>query len=165
MTSLNGNIFRVTGPSLYGNSPFTDEFPSQRSETRNFDVFFDRRLNKRLSKQSKRRWFETPSHSLWRHCYGLSPYGHLNITYTHAVLWAIELVTGIELQWIWIKVQWISFKKTRFKMSFAKCLQFCPGLIVLTPALRMKTTDRLWGICTEACYVINKTITLRVLRT
>ena len=25
-------------------------------------------LNKRLSKQSRRRWFETPSRSLWRHC-------------------------------------------------------------------------------------------------
>ena len=26
------------------------------------------RLNKRLSKQSRRWWFETPSNSLWRHC-------------------------------------------------------------------------------------------------
>ena len=51
-----------------GNSPFTGEFPSQRPVTRSFDVFFDARLNKRLSKQSGRRWFETPSHSLWRHC-------------------------------------------------------------------------------------------------
>ena len=31
------------------------------------DVFFDEHLNKRLSKQSWRRWFETPSRSLWRH--------------------------------------------------------------------------------------------------
>ena len=31
------------------------------------DVFFRLRLNKRLSKQSRRRWFETPSRSLWRH--------------------------------------------------------------------------------------------------
>ena len=36
--------------------------------TRSFDVFFDLRLNKRLSKQSWGRWFETPSHILWRHC-------------------------------------------------------------------------------------------------
>ena len=35
-----------------GNSPVTDEFPSQRPVTRSFDVFFDLRLNKRLSKQS-----------------------------------------------------------------------------------------------------------------
>ena len=36
--------------------------------SRCFDVFFDLRLNKRLSKHSRRRWFETPSRSLWRHC-------------------------------------------------------------------------------------------------
>ena len=35
-----------------GNSPVTSEFPSQRPVTRCFDVFFDLRLNKRLSKQS-----------------------------------------------------------------------------------------------------------------
>ena len=51
-----------------GNSPATGEFPSQRPVTRSFDVFFDLCLNKRLSKQSWGWWFETPSHSLWRHC-------------------------------------------------------------------------------------------------
>ena len=52
-----------------GNSPVTGEFPSQRPVTRSFDIFFDLGLNKRLSKQqqSKRRWFETPWRSLWRH--------------------------------------------------------------------------------------------------
>ena len=40
-----------------------------QSMTRSFDVFFDLRLNKRLSKKKSRRcWFETPSRSLWRHC-------------------------------------------------------------------------------------------------
>ena len=33
-----------------------------------FDVFFDLRMNKRLSKQSWGWWFEMPSHPLWRHC-------------------------------------------------------------------------------------------------
>ena len=51
-----------------GNPPVTGEFPSQRPVTWSFDVFFDLPLNKRLSKQSRHRWFETPSHSLWRHC-------------------------------------------------------------------------------------------------
>ena len=32
-----------------GNSPVTGEFPAQRAVTRSFDVFFDLRLNKRLS--------------------------------------------------------------------------------------------------------------------
>ena len=51
-----------------GNSPVTGEFLSQRPVTRSFDVFFDLGLNIRLRKQSRRRWFEMPSHSLWRHC-------------------------------------------------------------------------------------------------
>ena len=51
-----------------GNSSVTGEFPLQRPVTRSFDVFFDLRLNKRLSKQSICRWFETPSRSSRRHC-------------------------------------------------------------------------------------------------
>ena len=35
-----------------GNSPATGEFPAQRPVTQGFDVFFDLRLNKQLSKQS-----------------------------------------------------------------------------------------------------------------
>ena len=52
-----------------GNPPGTGGFPWQRPVTRSFDVFFDLRLNKRLSTQSRPRWFQTPSGSLWRHCY------------------------------------------------------------------------------------------------
>ena len=33
----------------------------------NIWCFFDLHLNKRLSKQLRRRWFETPSRSLWHH--------------------------------------------------------------------------------------------------
>ena len=62
MTSSNGNIFCVTDPL---NSP--GEFPTQRPVTRSFDIFFDLRLNKPLSKQSWDWWFETLSRSLWRH--------------------------------------------------------------------------------------------------
>ena len=35
-----------------GNSPVPGEFPAQWAVTRSFDVFFDLRPNKRLSKQS-----------------------------------------------------------------------------------------------------------------
>ena len=42
--------------------------PHKGPVTRSFGVFFDLRLNKLLSKQSRRRWFGTPSRSLWRHC-------------------------------------------------------------------------------------------------
>ena len=51
-----------------GNSPVPGEFPAQRPVTRNFDVFFDLRLNKRLSKQTWGWWLETLLCSLWRHC-------------------------------------------------------------------------------------------------
>ena len=50
-----------------GNSPVLGEFPAQRPVTRSFDVFFDLRPNKRLSKQSWGWWFETLSRPLWRH--------------------------------------------------------------------------------------------------
>ena len=44
------------------NSPHTDQWRGALM------FFFDLRLNRQLSKQSRRRWFETPSRSLWRHC-------------------------------------------------------------------------------------------------
>ena len=50
-----------------GNSPVPGEFPTQRPVTRSFDVFFDLRLNKRLSKQLWGWWFETLSCPLSRH--------------------------------------------------------------------------------------------------
>ena len=53
-----------------GNSPVPGEFPAQRPVTRSFDVFFDLRLNKRLSKHSWGWWLETPSCPLWRHSKG-----------------------------------------------------------------------------------------------
>ena len=56
MTSSYKNIFRVTGPWVE-NSPVTDEFPAKRPVTRSFDVFFDLRPNKLLSKQSWGWWF------------------------------------------------------------------------------------------------------------
>ena len=67
MTSSNGSIFRVTGP-LCGEFTGPGEFPTQRPVTRSFDVIFDLRLNKRLSKQPGGWWFETLSWSLWRQC-------------------------------------------------------------------------------------------------
>ena len=56
--------FSVLLALFEGNPPVNGEFPSQRPVTRSFDVFFGLCLNKRLSKQSICRWFETPSRSL-----------------------------------------------------------------------------------------------------
>ena len=50
-----------------GNSPVPGEFPTQRPVTRSFDVYFDLRPDKLLSKQLWGWWFETLWHSLWRH--------------------------------------------------------------------------------------------------
>ena len=60
MMSSNGNTFCVSGPLW--------EFPSPRPVVWSFDVFFDLRLSERLSKQSRRMWFETTSCPLWHHC-------------------------------------------------------------------------------------------------
>ena len=62
------DIFSALLALCEGNPPVTGGFPSQRPVTRSFDIFFDLHLNKRLSKQSRRWWLETPSCSLWCHC-------------------------------------------------------------------------------------------------
>ena len=67
MTSSNGNIFCVTGP-LWGEPTGHRWIPPQRPVTRSFWIFFGLCLNKRFSDQSRRRRFQTPSRSLWRHC-------------------------------------------------------------------------------------------------
>ena len=54
-------------PFCAGNSSVTGDFPAQRPVTQSFDVFFDPRLDERLSKQSWVRWFGTPTRPLWRH--------------------------------------------------------------------------------------------------
>ena len=50
-----------------GNSPVPGEFPTKRPVTRGFDVFFDLRLNKHLTKQWWCWWFEMLSRPLWHH--------------------------------------------------------------------------------------------------
>ena len=113
MTSSNGNIFRVTGP-LCGEFTGPGEFPAQRPVTRSFDVFFDLRPNKRLSKQPWGWWFETPSWSLWRQC---------NV-YLNSATGDVWQVTGLSIVltitlWEAIKAHWyqviIELNVTLFK--------------------------------------------------
>ena len=54
------------------NSPVPGEFSTQRPVTRSFDVYFDLRPNKGLSKQLWGWWFETQSCPLWRHRNGIN---------------------------------------------------------------------------------------------
>ena len=62
-----------------GNSPVPGEFPAQRPVTRSLCVFFDLRLNKRLSKQSWGWWFETLSRPLWRHSNVLAKWAEIPV--------------------------------------------------------------------------------------
>ena len=66
--------FSVLLAFCMGNSLVSGELPSQKPVTRSFDVFFDLRLNKLLSEQLRRLWFETPLRLLWRHCKVFSGY-------------------------------------------------------------------------------------------
>ena len=68
MTSSNEIFFRVTGHS-WGESTGHRLIPlTQASDAELWFFFFNFRLNKHWNKQSRRRWFETPPCSLWRHC-------------------------------------------------------------------------------------------------
>ena len=68
-----------------GNSPVPGEFPAQWPVALSFDIFFDLRLNKRLSKQSWGWWFETLSHPLWRHCNKVEPWSSFTHIYQRRV--------------------------------------------------------------------------------
>ena len=93
MTSSNA-ILRIMA-LCEGNPPVTGGFPSQKPITRGFDVFFDLCLNKQL-KKSRRRWFETPSRSLWRHC-NESP-RHLFQVSSHVIHILISQLRSYSLQ-------------------------------------------------------------------
>ena len=111
MTSSNGNIFRDTGP-LWGEPPVTGGFPSQRPVTQSFDVFFDLRLNKRSSKQSRCWWFRHHmSCSLWCHfnaCWFFGKIAYFDLATTKQLI-TISLQTFVQgickpasfLHWSW----------------------------------------------------------------
>ena len=70
MTSSNGNILRTTGP-LWGESTGHRWIPLTMASEAELRGLLALRMNKRLSQQSRRQWFETTLRSLWRHCSGV----------------------------------------------------------------------------------------------
>ena len=72
-----------------GNSPAPGEFPTQRPETWSFDASFNLRPNKRLSKQSRCWWFETPSRPLWRNCNVMKTSGYSPTKQTTMKQWVV----------------------------------------------------------------------------
>ena len=102
MTSPNGDIFRVTGP-LCGEFTSPGEFHAQRPVTRSFDVFFDLRLNKRLSKQPWGWWFEMSSCSLWSYCNDHAKFA----TGRQIAVWRIkQIAKGAPVIWLCTSLWW-----------------------------------------------------------
>ena len=133
MTSSNGKKFRLTVP-MCGEFTGPGKFPTQRPVTRSFDVFFDLRLNKRLSKQPWGWWFETPSWSLWRQsnvlwwCRGAcsAPSHYLN-------LWLLLANWTIRSKYseLYIKINIFRFKKIHLNLP-TKWKPILPGRICWT---------------------------------
>ena len=71
MTSSNGNIFRVTGPLW---EEFTGDrwIPLTKASDAELWCFLWSAPQQTVELTSRRRWFETPSRSLWRHWFALA---------------------------------------------------------------------------------------------
>ena len=103
MTSSNGNVSALLAICA-GNSPVPVNSPHKGQWRGAFDVLFDLRLNKRLSKQSWGWWFETQSCPLWRQCNDSSTW-LLTMKNTHQTTtketWiSITLWQGCEVLWL-----------------------------------------------------------------
>ena len=68
MVTSSNETFFVLLALCAGNSLVTRQFPLTKANDAELWCFFDLRLGKQLSKQSKHWWFEMPLHSLWCHC-------------------------------------------------------------------------------------------------
>ena len=109
-------IFSALLTICAGNSPVTGEFPTQRPVTRSFDVFFDLRPNKRLSKQSWGWWFETCP--LWRHRNEARVCGLIKrsiICDVCKIFWVMHFMNAIH--------QLVNRRFLRYTLSYKRCRQ------------------------------------------
>ena len=91
-----------------GNSPVPGEFPTQRLVTRSFDVYFDLLRVKRLSKQSWGWWFETLSHSFWRHRNIIFYFQIVDCDLLKKIVWSFHQILAHRRPPSWI--QWIQLR-------------------------------------------------------
>ena len=126
-----------------GNSPVPGGFPAKRPVTRSFDVFFDLRLNKRLSKQSWGWWFETLPRPLWRHSNELAPTGSHRIptccAYNFEALFEVRLVIGF-------------FRSLKYRNSILKFRQFISN----TGVGRQKSGNSSWNDDSHMVFTVHK---------
>ena len=101
-----------------GNSPVPGEFPAQRPVMRNLEIFFDLRLNKRLSKQSWGWWFEMLPRPLWRHSNALLSVSWCVLMIVKmTVFWTLEM-----LRYIAIMIDALSLSTNIVKTSDCKVI-------------------------------------------
>ena len=138
-----------------GNSPVPGEYRAQRPVTLSFGVFFDLRLNKRLSKQSRGWWFETLSRPLWRHRNGYPVTGrkfcaipvmnywtHTKFPYIHNVMIDTLEIVGIVGE---VFKKWHIFVILLCNFDFADCkLHFSPKNTTRESCLKVTTLDFGW---------------------
>ena len=101
-----------------GNSPVTGEFPAQRPVTRSFDVFFDLRLNRRLSKQWWAWQFETLSRPLWCHRNG-NDWGLMRVVGWAEIYYLFEEYLTIHVK---LRTRNLNYGTTGYKQCQNKCI-------------------------------------------
>ena len=154
MTSSNGNIFRVTG-HLCGEFTSHRWIPPQRPVTWSFDIFFDLRVNKPLSKQSWGWGFEMLLRPLWSHSNAY--------TSMHGLEWWTDYAITRGLFWC-LFPDWRSNKVTwwRHQMeTFSALLALCVGNSPVTGEFPHKGQWREALIFSLICVWINRWVNNR----
>ena len=140
LTSSNGNISALLAFGA-GNPPVTGEFPTHWPVTWIFDVFFDLCLNRQLSKQWRRWWFETLPRSLWRHCNVKCD----TLQYLALISQNVWNTRPIDCPWdMWVNIRLIFYKCFAVLHAIPCCIGPCYVEIQCTTPLFIQTVP-FWG--------------------
>ena len=144
MTSSNGNTFCVDVP-LSTESTGHRWIPPKKVVTRSFDVFFDLRLNKGLSKQSGRRWFEAPSRSLLRHCNTIGPINSLRSAAAY-IAWIVKIQSNCEIGILMTLMTYISSGVGKWYIMVYYNLDCLFNSLFMPAKNILPKTEYYWGI-------------------